>query len=189
MSTFEELPNLLLEIQKRLINEISGAALTHGANELVGEMRKRIFSKGLDSSGNQIATGYSSTPTYVPKKVFIREGSFTAQGKENKGNFKNGNERKTMYLEHGYKELREVQGRQTSFVDIRYSGSLEKSIETLREDENNVVVAITDGLESTKRKGLEDNYGKDIFTPAPTDLQHYEDVMAGEIERIMESIL
>lgn len=188
MNTYEELPTLLQEIQDRLINEISGAAMTHGANELIGEMRTRIFSKGINSDGGQIGNSYSETPIYVPKEVFIRKGSFTAKGKENKGIFKNGNERKTMHLEHGYKELREIQGRQTAFVDWRYSGSLEKSIEAVREDDKHILVAITDGLESTKRKGLEEKSNQTVFTPSESDMQHYENVMAIEIEKIFEAI-
>lgn len=188
MESMEQLPNKLLELHANLVKEISEVAMIHGANELIGEMRDRIFNKGLNSSGNPIGNSYSTTPTYVSKDVFIRKGSFTPKGKENKGNFKNGKERKTMYLEQGYKELRDIQGRQTAKVDWRYSGSLEKSIEAVREDSNSVLVAITDGLESSKRKGLEEQSGQTVFTPSESDIQHYEEVMGTEIDKIFKAL-
>lgn len=189
MTTLDQYPELIRGIQERLINEISGVALTHGANELMAEMRTRIFTKGLNSDGSPIGNAYSEKPIYVSKDVFIRKGAFTPKGKTSKGNFKNGNERKTMFLEHGYKELRDIQARQTDHVDWRYSGSLEKSIEVVREDERNVLIAITDGDESAKRKGLEERSNQKVFTPSESDMTHYENVMADEIEKIVESIV
>lgn len=189
MTTLDQYPELVREVQQRLIDEISGVALTHGANELMLEMRNRIFSKGLNSEDAPIAMKYSEKPIYVEKDVFIRKGAFTPKGKVNKGNFKNGNERKSMYLPQGYKELREIQGRQTNHVDWRYSGSLEKSIEVVREDDKNVLIAITDGDESAKRKGLEERSKQTVFTPSASDMKRYEDVMAEEVERIIDSII
>ena len=188
MASFDELPSLLNEMQQKLINELSSVALVHGANVLVSEMKQRIFAQGLTSDGVPITLSYSTTPVYVSKDVFVRKSSYMPKGVKNKGNFKNGNERKTMYLEHGYKELREIQGRQTNHVDLRYSGSLEKSIEVLREDERNVLVAITDGLESTKRKGLEEHYGVTIFKPAQKELKLYEDTISDEVDRITAAL-
>lgn len=179
----EEIPSFLTDLQQKVVNELKTTILFHGANELASQMKKRIFTQGKDANGSIIQSKYSETPTYVNKDVFVRKGAFTPKGKENKGNFKNGKERKTMYLPQGYKELRDIQGRQTSFVDWRYSGSLEKSIETMKNN-NDVVIAIVDNEESIKRKAIEERTGKDIFTPSVSELEYYENVIAKEIENL-----
>jgi len=79
-----------------------------------------------------------------------------------KGKFKNGGERKTMYLEQGYKQLRQVQGYESSFVNFHYYGDLFTNTQHLAVDGDSVVVRLRP-LNKKKVEGQEKRFGADTF--------------------------
>lgn len=125
--------------------------------ELEAKHKQRIFGEGKNSEGGQIGE-YSKKAGYYAKNKFVRTGAFTPQGKERKGNFKNGKERKTMYLAEGYSELRDIQGRQTEYVDVKVNGSLERSIGIVKISDA-VLYGVRDAYESKKLEGLNEQFG------------------------------
>lgn len=117
----------LEELVKNLDSEMPDLISTVVMVELEAKHKQRIFSEGLNSDGEKIGE-YSKESGYYSKEIFIRKGAFKQQGKDKKGKFKNGKERKSMFLPGGYTEFRDIQGRQTEFVNIKFSGSAERGI-------------------------------------------------------------
>ncbi len=134
------------------------AAATHALDSL----RQRLYIKGISGGGAQTGK-YSTEPFYASKKQFKKGGSFSARGKTGKGKKKNGQERKTMYLPNGYKELRQIQGYESNFVNIQYTGDLFTDTSKLTIEKDSVTAKISRLLNQKKVKWLSDKYGKDTF--------------------------
>lgn len=78
-------------------------------SQTFADTRKRIFDDGIDSFGGKIIDGYSTKPFYVPVKASSK---IRAKGKDGKGKFKSEQTKKSRYLPDGYKELKELVGRE-----------------------------------------------------------------------------
>ena len=112
------------------------------ATATMDKMRQRLFQTGTQGDGSKTGN-YSTEPIYASKSQFKNTGGFSPTGK--KGTQKttvsyktksgkvrtkkvaiksDHTERKTMYLPGGYKEFRHVQGMETGFVNLQYSGDL-----------------------------------------------------------------
>lgn len=128
--------------------------------DVMAEHKDRIFNRGLNSYKNEIG-GYSSKESYYSKGKFIRISAFKPQGKKNKGNFKNGKERKSMYISTGYTGFRDIQGRKTDKVNLKYSGSLERGLNVVKFVDI-IIYGCTSEKESLKLNGLENKY-EDVF--------------------------
>lgn len=192
MIPLEGLEAHLATIKQRIIDDVRDRALFAAAISMKGEMIDRVFNRGEDSDGGQIGQ-YSTEPAYFTKEQFIRKGAFKGQGKGTdgspvRGKKKDGSTRQSMYLKEGYREFRDIQGRQTAKKDYRLSGSLEKSIQAVRIDETSVAVAITDERESKKRKGLEAQDNKPVFAPSKTDIEGFEFAMKDELEHLRHTL-
>ena len=78
------------------------------ASEMMQAIKTRVFEQGTTTDGEQMQE-YSSRPFTFLRKDFINKSAFSGQGD-------------SMFLPGGYKQLREIQGLQTSFIDLKYSG-------------------------------------------------------------------
>lgn len=132
--------------------------LEETAAELERKVRKRIFIDGLDANGNIIGQNYSTKPAIVKQDVFIKPSAF--KGK------------KTMKLEYGYKELRDIQGLKTDKVNLNYSGELKNKLRIAR-SEKSVVIGIVDRLNADKAKRLEEKYQTKIFAFSEKEIQSH----------------
>ena len=130
-------------------------------NEVMAEHKDRIFGKGLATDGSEIGE-YSKKPAYFSKDEFIRKAAFTPQGKEKKGPFKNGKERKSMFLTNGYSEFRGIQGRRNDKKNYKFSGDLERSLNVVKIGET-VFYGTTNQGASDKYHGLTEQSGKEVF--------------------------
>lgn len=148
----KDLPDLL---EEKILNET--------AAELEKKVRKRIFTEGLDSGENKITQSYSTKPAIVKQDVFIKPSAF--KGK------------KAMRLEHGYKELREIQGLETQIVNLDYSGDLKQDLKVTR-SEKSIVIGITEQHNVVKVQNLEEKYKTKIFAFSQKEIQdHFESVI------------
>jgi hypothetical protein len=143
--------------------------------DMEGDLKQHVFMDGLAADGSKIGQ-YVGNEGYVSiEGARRRYGSqvptskLRGRGKNSRSSkFKNGKPRRSMYFAEGYKGLRELMGRQTSYVDLNFTDNLRMSI-----------VSGTDGLTSkieflrdenaTLAGHLEENYGKEIFVP--TEMQ------------------
>lgn len=160
----------VLKAQKQAINE--------GMFELEADLKDRIFLDGKDSEGSAIGN-YSTKPIYVSVSGTsqVRSSSLKPRGKNsqkgqrNQGTFKNGKERKSMYLPGGYSEYRKVVGRQNKTVDLNLTGSLLKDIRVDPSEGISRLVFTTD--EKVKiAAGNETRFGKTIFDPTSQEIEN-----------------
>lgn len=175
------LESLVKELDSKMPDKVSMAIMV----EAMDLHKKRIFERGEKTEGQKIGT-YNDDPNYYSKDTFIRESAFKAQGKNEVGldafgkkkkratvaafdiktrkkvsvAVRNGNkERTSMFLPGGYKEFRDIQGRQTAFVDWKFSGSAERSLNVVKIGQP-VYYGVTDAKESKKFDGLTDKFGE-----------------------------
>lgn len=67
--------------------------------------------------------------------------------------------RKSMYLDEGYKELRDIQGLRTDIVNLNYRGDLIKSYQLFKESQA-VILGLNSELSKDKRSGLTTKFGE-----------------------------
>jgi hypothetical protein len=206
-----QLDETLNNLYNAIANQAEERLTVIGAVAMQASMLKRIFERGQATSGAGIASKYSSSPTYYPKKAFKKTaGAFKPIGKNtliksttktkaantvskttitvSKKNVENKANRKTMYLAGGYKMLRQVQGLQVNFVDLHVSGSLMQSIRIVTvSKEVQIRIVGTDGV--MKSENTEKLYKKDIFKPSVQDKQAAENAISDEIALILQKSL
>lgn len=161
--SFKELVVVLDNMQKALDVETVMPEIVFTLTELRGDYRSRIFDQGLNTDKSSIGSGYSKTPSYYNESQFILKSAFNPGGKTSSSStFKNGNQRKSMYLSGGYSELRIIQGRTNPTPNFKYSGDLELSFDVVKIG-NEAFMGSTTEIGAKKISGLEDKYG-DVFT-------------------------
>lgn len=147
--TPEEYYKLLGRMTSSYADVVRVELYVRGANMLLANIKNRIQRRGQDSNLRDLLP-YSTKPGYYTKDKFVRKSSFKAIGKDGfrgdrlirSKNYsvvtqKNGRERlvrdktfevqrnkpKSMYLQNGYKQLRQIQGMPTDIKNLTYSGS------------------------------------------------------------------
>lgn len=127
------------------LNDLVADSMELGIVNLEAIIRKRIFNNQLDIFGNKLGQ-YSNKSAYFTIGQFAKTSSFKAQGKGehltgqkrktySKVNSYTGEkttqayksnleDRKSMYLQSGYRELRAIQGKFIGAVDFKYTDDL-----------------------------------------------------------------
>lgn len=210
---FSDLSDKLQEIADRLDAQAVDVAVVQSMTELLGDFKQRVFVDGLDSEGNKLGT-YSEKPNYYTKDQFVRKSAFKAQGKDSDENSKTGvirtttavynintqkkksiavkktsgggmTERTSMYLPQGYKEFRQIQGRQTEFVDLDYSGSLNKAYRVFKFGDT-ALMGQNDAFEHKKIEGLTDKYG-DFQSLTDEEKKRYAEYLGEQVKLIVNN--
>lgn len=161
----ENIKERLRLLQSALANpQIQKRVATAAAFASIGEYKRRIFVNGLASDLSQIGT-YSEAPFYQnPNNLLgVSVSGVTPLGKNGLDTFRSGRKKKTRYLEGGYKELRELTGRQSDFVDLNFSGSTQGAIQVGEQGEE-VVIGFVDEKSFLIMQGHEERYGKEIIS-------------------------
>jgi hypothetical protein len=196
--TLSDLPEHLAGIRERIIQQGKERVALAAATAMKAEMIDRIFNRGEASDGSAIGD-YSTKPGYYTKEQFVRKAAFKPQGKNgfkgekvvyNKQTGKGKIVKKkpqSMYLKAGYTEFRDIQGRKTNTKNYKLTGSLEKSIQVYK-DQQDIIIAIKDKHESDKRHGLEAQDGKAVFKPSAKDIKVYKDAIKNEVEYLRNNI-
>jgi hypothetical protein len=181
--TLDQYQERLRELAGEAAKEAREAAVVINANRLKAEIQNRISRQGLDSSGKKMKD-YSTSPWYYKKDKFVKKGAFKAKGKNGESKFKNGNTKKTMYMQHGYKEFREVQGRQTGHRDLTLSGETFRTFQTGQSGDA-VLIGFTTQQSKDIRMGNEDRNGGKIYTATEDEIKDYhKNLMETELELI-----
>lgn len=167
----EEYIRNLQNLSTDAVNSSREEIYVRSGNELLANIKNRIQREGKDSNDTAMPA-YSSKAAYFGRDQFVRKSSFKAKGKSGAKNFKSGSPHKSMYLEHGYKELRDIQGRQTAKRDLTYSGDLMLSY-VLGTIENGILLGFNQDKQSKKRKGLEDRNNGPIFYATQSELDDF----------------
>lgn len=210
----EEYIQRLTDTYGLVSGDLAADVLIVPGEELLEAIKERVFVNGRGTNNNVIGD-YSRKPAYFSPSQFIK-GGFNAQGKRgNIGDrlvpsirlkqtgvkrnpskykryslVKTGNKmesRKSMYLKEGYKELREIQGLQTAFVDLKYSGSLANSYQS-EQDGQSVVLGLTDNINAVKRERLENKYDN-VFYATESEIQQTQNKITFLLTRLTRATL
>jgi hypothetical protein len=155
----------VLEAQTQSVNE--------GMLDLIADFKDRIFLNGQDSDNSPIGS-YSTKPIYVsvPGTSQVKSSGLKARGKaakkgqRNQGKFKNGKDRKSMYIPGGYSEYRKLVRRFNDKVYLSLTGSLEGDI-AIGDSGGNITMAFTTDKQKEIASGNETRFGKTIFSANP----------------------
>jgi 1-aminocyclopropane-1-carboxylate deaminase/D-cysteine desulfhydrase-like pyridoxal-dependent ACC family enzyme len=184
--SISEYVSRLSQITTDAVNEKREEIYIRNGNQLLANIKNRIQREGKDSSGATMPP-YSTKPAYYTRDKFVKKGSFKPKGKSGKKTFVNGNDHKSMYLANGYKEFREVQGRQTSKKDYTLSGDLMLSY-VLGTSQNAILLGFNQEKQSKKRKGLEKQNGGNVFPATNSEMDDFnKGVIQNELEIINQA--
>jgi hypothetical protein len=97
------------------------------------------------------------------------------RGNTGPGQFKNGKARRSMYLQNGYQQLKSVQGLESSFVDLTYTGDLRNDLtENLVATESGFTSGVSSETNAQKIAGLMTKYGDDLFDLTEDEKQFFK---------------
>lgn len=169
---FDELIQFVDDFNEKLL-----AATIIAGQGLLGDLLNRVHREGLATDGSPISSsGYSDNPFYAAIEEFINRGSIPKDKISQNG--------KWVQLPDGYKSFREYSGRQTNFVDLKYTGTLQNSM-LLVQTENGFAIGYPQqnqpGDEGTREgtdpatlsQELEERYGKDIFAASRSEIDNF----------------
>lgn len=181
--TLQEFADRLKQFDDLRNTQISNRILMESAKAIDGSMKFRIFNEGKDTSEAQIASGYKSQKKKYTKEDFA--GAISSSFNPNTTiKRKDGTRVPAMKFEN-YAAFRRYNKRQTEYVDLSLSGSLQGNIKP-GESGGDVVIGLTSLEESRKRKIIEKRlYKKDIFIPSRSDIQQGSDAIVEAIKAII----
>ncbi len=147
------------------------------------DQMERIFVDGKGSDNGRIGSYNTTKPLYVSPEISPK--TFPKKGKTGETKFKNGRDHKTGFF-NSYKEYRQKQGRQTSFVDLKLSGQLQKDISNslTKVTPNKWVTGTKNSKNSDKLNGAEDKYGK-IFSLSKPEKNDFKKVLQFEVIKFL----
>lgn len=184
--TLEQYQSRLQQVATQVANRITDAAIIPAGSTLLARIKNRIINEGKGSAGNKIGS-YSTKPAYFTRSKFVKKAAFKPQGKTGKGAKKNGQARKSMYLPNGYAQLRQIQGRQSSFVNLEYSGDTMLALQMTRNG-NTVQIGFTRQKASVVRKALEQRYGP-VYAGTQAELREYSNEVSTVAANLTRQIL
>lgn len=117
------------------LKEASGLeVLALPAQTMLESIKTRVFEHGTTTDG-QLMEAYSTKPASFQRSDFDNKSSFTA----GRG--------KSMFLPQGYRQLREIQGKQVNFINLDYTGKMKDALQ-IKSTKNTVTILFT-----TRRSG------------------------------------
>ncbi len=182
-----------LEYIKDLSSNIVKYVIVPNGYIMLAQMKNRIQERGQNSNEGQLGK-YSTKPLYATRNQFFNAGAFRATGKPStlrskpqkiftkdipKGANvlggsvrKSDNSKKTMYLPFGYKQLRDIQGLQTSYIDLTYSGKTMQDFQAAEIPEG-MDIGFTSVRSAVVMDKIEHHFGR-VSTPSANEMQAYE---------------
>jgi hypothetical protein len=176
-------------LEEVIANENTARRISQvAAFQVIAEYKQRIFFNGLDSTGDEIGQ-YSVNPFYINPLTLttVKASGIKPEGKNGNKVFKNGNPHKTKYLADGYKELRNLTGRNSDKVDLNFSGSLFQSIKIVEKGLESVVTYTNSDLAEIM-EGNEIRFSKEIATVSDAELEQGQEAARNELLAILEEI-
>lgn len=157
-----------------------------GVTTIISDLIPRVFEEGVSSDGGRIGQYDSSTPLYVntSKNARIKN---NPKGKNGESKFKNGKPKVTTYYEN-YKDFRQKQGCESSFVNLDLTGELQRDLANglYKIDSNNFSLTVKQDINSKKIEGNEKRFGKEIFDLTKEEEEKLIDIIDKELQRWLE---
>lgn len=198
----QEYADVLNTLPERVEAAALDAIIIPAASRMTANIINRNANKGLNTDGSK-RTAYSQRPFFASEEQFIKKSAFKPESKEggqvklfdirtkkarNANVTKDFRESRTMYLEKGYFQLREIQGRRTDIVNYEYSGDLLKAFQFAKAGEGLVVIGFIDELSKKKREGLEKKRGV-AFAPTVDEIREYNEEVQEGFATLNETII
>jgi hypothetical protein len=125
--TFLELSKELQGFANDLSGEERGVIMIKLASDALALLKRRVQEKGEDPNGNKYRP-YSTKPTLIGRKTFVEQKVadqlLGSKDKRKKLDWVKVKGHNLAILPGGYKKIRDLQGRQTGFVDFTFTGRM-----------------------------------------------------------------
>jgi hypothetical protein len=192
--TVKEYADRLNELYTFVGGDITDLVILSPATKMLREIKRRVVQDGANTSLEQIGN-YSTKPISVTKEQFINKGVFnptdivssTIKYKVGGKTRKRTVQKKTMFLRNGYKELRDIQGLQTAFIDLKYSGKMVRAFQ-LAKGENAVLMGITTQRSAKIYKDLVRRFGQ-FYQPTAAEQKEYLDRTTFLANRLFRDVI
>lgn len=159
--TGEELNKRFAKTVREIESNIKADIMVRLGVEALRFIKERVIETGVDAKGKKYAP-YSTKPTLVGCKTFVQKSACQAllgsKEKRKKLEWRTVDGHKLAILPGGYRQIRQLQGRQVNHVDFSVSNNMWSDINIISNpsDHNKGTVIIGARKESEKRK-LEGN--------------------------------
>lgn len=184
---------LLIAIKQRIVNAgkntADGNIGQYSTKPIYVEKEQFFNQAAFNPQGKNMKMGLTMGDRLIPS-VRLKQTSV----KKNPVNYKrytivksNFKERLTMYLENGYKQLRDIQGLRTDIVNFKYRGDLINSYQ-LQKVAQSVLLGLTDMKSAQKRESLEKKFGP-VFYATANESQNYIDRVNFLMRRVTVGVL
>lgn len=162
--TFLELSKELSSLAGYLEGREHGNIMAQLASDAIALNKKRVVETGKNAEGQSFKP-YSTKPMLTGSKNFIKQTAaqslLSTKEKRRNLSWKTINGHKLFELPGGYKQFRELNSRQTKFVDFTMSGRMMGDIQTASDQaELNSGVAVIKPLKTEEKKKLAGNTEK-----------------------------
>jgi hypothetical protein len=195
--TFLELSKELQGFANDLSGEERGVIMIKLASDALALLKRRVQEKGEDPSGNKYKP-YSTKPTLIGRKTFVQkevaDQLLGSKDKRKKLEWVKVNDHNLAILPGGYKKIRDLQGRQTGFVDFTFTGRMLGNAKVVgdvklisdRSELNSGVarIAPTQEIEKKKLSGNTERRGEILGLS-----KQEESILAGEYETWVGNLL
>jgi hypothetical protein len=172
-----------LKRQKSTLQAAAEQSLEEAAKATHFRVATRIFSEGKAADEGKIGN-YSTKPLVVSKKAFVTKSAFRQSQRPNKGGgtrpmfIKFPNAKKAtpvMVLPGGYRQLKQIQGLKSQYVDLVYTGRTQRAfIGSLRKFGRYGWAAVMRGTKTAEKAVLNENkFGKKIFALTPQEKRFF----------------
>lgn len=140
---------------------------------LNGEIKARIFNRGINAKQRKIGQ-YSTKPILIGSSSFINKSSANkvlgSKAKRRKLPWVTLDKKRLAVLQGGYKQLRGLNKRNDSYVDLQFRGDLFRSIR-LRQKKGLSTMLISKDIEVVKARANEARFKSPIFSVSKRELK------------------
>jgi hypothetical protein len=136
------------------------------ATSVQGTMMRRVFNNGKDSKNGMIGN-YSTKPTLVGRSSFVNKGAWDRVYRSKSYKWVTFRGRKLKVLTGGYKQIRQLEGKETASVNLTRTGKLSKSLVIEPTANGYIIGFLPYGAKLSKYQ--EDHWNKMIFAPSSNE--------------------
>lgn len=189
---------MLTQIKKRILsgkNSADGNIGNYSQKPLYAEKSAFVKPGAFKPQGKDANKGNRIVPTVLLVQARkLKKGSKFLPLVENNRKYtrfsvvkNNYEEHKTMYIEEGYKGLRDIQSLQTNHIDLKYRGDLIKDYQQQQLTQE-VLQGFTLDKEAKKRAGLEGRFGS-VFAPTQAEREQCMNRINANINRLTRNTI
>jgi len=164
-----------------------GNIMVQMANEALALNKMRVQEKGEDPKGKKYKA-YSKKPMLTNRKAMTNAAYSSIAGSKKKRqelDWVTLNSYRLFELPNGYKQFRELHGRQTGFVDFTFTGRMWGNVKLVSDrTELNSGVAVIKTTEELQKKKLEGNTERrgEILGLSKNEVERLSDVYSGWVD-------